>query len=64
MAMKRRKILYLAGGILIALALISQYFLGNKTEVETTTAQLGEIIQTIEDTGYVQAAESFDLQAT
>lgn len=64
MATKRRKILYLAGGILIALALITQYFLGNKPEVETTTAQLGEIIQTIEDTGYVQAAESFDLQAT
>ena len=64
MATKRRKILYLAGGSLIALVLITQYIFGNIPEVETTTVQIGEIIQTIEDTGYVQAADSFDLQAT
>lgn len=64
MAAKRRKTCYLAGGILVALALITLYFLGNKPGVETTTARIGEIIQTIEDTGYVQAANSYDLQAT
>jgi len=62
--MKRKKILYWAGGTLVAITLAAQLFIGNKTEVETVPVQRGEIIQTVEDTGYVQSADSYDLQAT
>ena len=64
MVMKRKKLLYWAGGTLVALTLAAQLFIGNKTEVETVPVQYGEIIQTVEDTGYVQSADSYDLQAT
>jgi HlyD family secretion protein len=56
--------LYLTIGVLAVLSLAAVSYLGNQVEVETLPVQYGEIVQTVEDTGYVQSATSYDLQAT
>ncbi len=57
----RNKIYWAIGLIVALLALL--YMLNTSTEVETITVGKGSIQHTVVDTGYVQAAERYDLYA-
>ncbi|MGE5381571.1 MAG: efflux RND transporter periplasmic adaptor subunit [Methylocystaceae bacterium] len=61
--MKRNKIILssLAGLLIIIIAVVS---LNGGTRVETVAVSRGDVTQTVEDTGYVQAVDRFELFAT
>ncbi|PKM76619.1 MAG: efflux RND transporter periplasmic adaptor subunit [Firmicutes bacterium HGW-Firmicutes-15] len=56
-----KKVYWAIGSVVVLLALL--YMLNTSTEVETITAGKGNIQHTVVDTGYVQAAERYDLYA-
>ncbi len=61
--MKRKKLLYAAPAVLAVLAVAAWIYAGGGKEVGTVQARPGAITRTVDDTGYVQAAASFDIHA-
>jgi len=59
-----QKKIYWAILLAITLAGLGYYFGTAATEVETVTVSQGGILHTVVDTGYVQAAQKFDVYAT
>ncbi|HBQ86453.1 MAG TPA: efflux RND transporter periplasmic adaptor subunit [Syntrophomonas sp.] len=52
------------GSLLLVLALMIGFFINNKgQEVETIAAAKGNLDEGIEETGYIQASEEYDIQA-
>jgi HlyD family secretion protein len=62
--MKKRTMLYLAAAILISLAIAALVFKNSGQEVAAVQVRQGSIMRTVSDTGYVQAAVSYDIHAT
>ena len=63
-AKQKKRILFLLVGIVVILALIAAAtVLTGGTETETVQAQTGDIIRSVEDTGYVQPSTNYDLHA-
>ncbi len=61
---KKRKKLFILVGIVVILALITAItVLTGGTGAETVQVRTGDIIRSVEDTGYVQPATSYDLHA-
>lgn len=61
--MKRRKKIFVAAGVLVALALVVLAVTRRGTEVETVPVQQGSIMQTVEENGYVQPVNDYFLYA-
>ncbi|MFA4885134.1 MAG: efflux RND transporter periplasmic adaptor subunit [Desulfotomaculaceae bacterium] len=62
--MKRKTVIYLFLAVLAALALAAWSYASGGTEVETVQARQGGIVRAVTDTGYVQAANNYDIHAT
>lgn len=60
---KRRKMFLLAGVVVIVAILTAATVLTGGTRAEAVQVQTGDIIRTVEDTGYVQPATDYDLHA-
>jgi HlyD family secretion protein len=61
--MKRKQKLWIGGGVLAAVLITILALYSGGTEVETVTVRRGDIVRTVEDTGYVRAVISRDLYA-
>ncbi len=62
--MKRKTIIYLVSAVLLVLLIAVWTYANSGTKVETIQASQGAIIRSVADTGYVQAATSYDIHAT
>lgn len=62
--MKRKTIIYLVPAVLLVLLMAVWTYANSGTKVETIQATQGAIIRSVSDTGYVQAATSYDIHAT
>lgn len=62
--MKRKTIIYLVSAVLLVLLMAVWTYANSGTKVETIQASQGAIIRSVTDTGYVQAATSYDIHAT
>lgn len=62
--MKRKTIIYLVTAVLLVLLMAVWTYANSGTKVETIQASQGAIIRAVADTGYVQAATSYDIHAT
>ncbi|KJS13527.1 MAG: RND transporter [Peptococcaceae bacterium BRH_c8a] len=61
---KKRKKIFLWVGIVVILALVTvAKILTGGTAAETVQAQTGDIIRSVEDTGYIQPTTNYDLHA-
>lgn len=62
-AKKRKKMFLLIGAVVILAIITTATVLNGGTEAETVQARTGDIIRSVEDTGYVQPATNYDLHA-
>jgi len=62
--LKRKNVIYLVLAVMAALALAVWSYTSSGTVVETIQAKQGSIIRAVTDTGYVQSATNYDIQAT
>lgn len=60
---QRKKMLLLAGMVVILGSITAAAVLTGGAEVETVQARTGDIIRAVEDTGYVQPVTNYDLHA-
>ncbi|GAB6159214.1 hypothetical protein JCM39194_24140 [Desulfotomaculum varum] len=60
----RRKIIYLAGGLLLLVVFSLVKLAGNRPAPETVTVKTGTIVQTVEEFGLVRPAVKHDLYAS
>lgn len=62
--MKRNRKIWIGAGLLVVIVLAAFAMYSGGTEAETVTVSRGDIVRTVEDTGYVRAVTSRDLYAT